>query len=144
MSNQHNRKLSEDAMHRARRLWMEGLADLRIARALIAEGLVEGFDRRVAARICNLRLFEGWPQRPTKPWDKRPDYLRRWPKDHLTPAERTARRLEHTDRLAAERQARLDAALTLRRADPLCGYCDCARPGRPCVNCGRVAPGMRA
>lgn len=57
--------------------------------------------------------------------------------DAVSEAQRRARfqkAKEEASRQEAETVARL------RRPDTPCAWCDCTRPGRACIECGRVAP----
>lgn len=119
----------------ARRRFSEGYGPRVIAFEALRDGLIEG----VRLDCLIVRLVK-WRRRAGIPLLRERKALSR---EGRSERAADARRMVSAQR-EEEREARIAAALKLVRPDTPCAWCDCTRPGRACIECGRVAPGRQA
>lgn len=119
----------------ARRRFAEGYGPRVIAFEAIRDGLVADVSiEGLVQRLVRWRRAAGIPLLRVR------RAVRGQPVIDVTQLKDADRRREESAEREAAKARMLEEVMRLRRADTPCGWCDCTAPGRPCVECGRVAP----
>lgn len=119
----------------ARQRFSEGYGPRVIAFEALRDGLIGG----VSLEGLVQRLVH-WRHRAGIPLLRVRRAVRGQPVIDVTQLKDADRRREESAEREAAKARMLEETMRLRRADTPCGWCDCTAPGRPCVECGRVAP----